>query len=145
VHPKLAKRRFDRDLAGVTDELCEERRWKIFRQEYPVLDVGFTSTGGAQLRLLLTCEHWNDVPPSITLMSYQGEAILVLPPGHSNIFHAGPHAQTQRPFVCMRGSREYHIHESHIADVWEDLKESADFRLGEIVTQVWNGWLRSNP
>jgi hypothetical protein len=143
MHPQLSEARFENDLAGVTQELCELRSWTIFEKKSPVFDVGFASPAGSRLRLRLTADSWNDLPPKIALLNWDGSPMSNKP--GSNIFHPGPHRDTGQAFICMRGSREYHTHESHVSDHWEPLRNLAEFRLGEIVTQIWNGWRKVTP
>lgn len=145
MHPSLVQARFEEDLCGLTDELCQVRGWTVFSKEYPVLDVGFQSPQGRQLRLRLQCEDWNEQPPAIELLAWNGTYLDVIPTSSTNIFNGTNHRYTGRPFICMRGSREYHTHESHISDSWEQLKERPEFRLGEIVAQIWSAWIKANP
>lgn len=145
MHPSLSKVRFDQDLIGITSELCELRGWIVFERDYPVFDVGFLSPNGASLRIRLECETWDELPPSVTLLDLKGQQLVTPPASSSNIFNASAHRITGRPFVCMRGVREYHTHESHVNDPWQPLKGSADYRLSEIATQIWNGWRKVNP
>jgi hypothetical protein len=144
MHPLMAKARFDTDLAGVTGELCEMRRWTVFEREYPIFDLGFYSAAGAKLRIRMECENWNEQPPAVVLQDWVGVHLRTAPASSTNIFNAGPHRNTGRPFVCMRGTREYHTHESHISDPWDSLSGLADYRLGEIATQIWNAWRKVN-
>lgn len=145
MHPSLAKAKFERDLAGITAELCEARSWTVFEREYPIFDVGFRASNGASLRIRMECEMWNEQPPAVLLQDWEGKNLAIGIASSTNIFNASLHRNTGRPFVCMRGSREYHTHESHLNDPWEALKGSADYRLGEIATQIWNGWRKANP
>jgi hypothetical protein len=136
MHPKLAEKRFARDVVGITPELCEIRGWTLFEMKYPILDIGFTSTNKATMRLRLECEDWSDVPPAVMIPNFDGSPTQHLPAGLSNIFHAGPHPIFLRPFICMRGTREYHMHESHRLDSWDEIKHQSGYRLGEIATQI---------
>ena len=145
MHPQLSRRLYEADIAGITEELCAERLWTVFSREFPMLDVGFRSSGEARLRLRLNFRQWNDIPPSIELLNYDGSPMTSRPATYPDIFHAGPHSSTGRPFICMRGSYEYHIHESHRMESWDDLRDKAGFRAGEIVTQVWTAWRRAHP
>jgi hypothetical protein len=144
MHPLLAKARFDADLAGVTEELCEMRGWTVFEREYPIFDVGFRLPGGATLRIRMECEGWNEQAPAIVLQDWEGCHLTSVPATSKNIFNPSAHRHTGRPFVCMRGAREYHTHENHLNDPWSALSGSADYRLGEIATQIWNGWRKAN-
>lgn len=145
MHPRLAAKRFERDVAGIAAELCELREWTLFEAKYPILDIGFVSSNKSTLRLHFECEDWNDVPPAVTLQDFDGTPLQYLPGGLTNIFNVGPHPIFRRPFICMRGTREYHMHESHRLDSWDGIKHLPGYRLGEIATQIWNGWKKNNP
>jgi hypothetical protein len=45
------------------------------------------------------------------------------------------HPVTHKPFICVRGIREYHIHPQHSGDDW--LLYRGDFSLFSIVLSVW--------
>jgi hypothetical protein len=126
-------------------DLLQLRKWTVFSRTFPVLDLGFEGAGRQPFRVRFDCDDWNEVPPSITLLSFDGEAFTKVPTGPPAIFHQGPHANTGRPFVCMAGSREYHTHQSHTGDLWDNYKTRAGYDLGGIATQIWNGWLKSTP
>lgn len=145
MHPSLAQARFEEDLVGLTDELCQIREWTVFSKEYPILDVGFSSPLGKRLRLRMRCDGWNDQPPAIEVLAWDGTHLAAMPQSSTSIFNGSNHRYTGRPFICMRGTREYHTHESHVNDFWEPLKERPEFRLGEIVAQIWSAWRKANP
>lgn len=144
MHPALSEARFNNDIAGVTDELCEQRAWKLFERHYPILDVGFSSPGGVRLRVRFVCDNWNEQPPSAVLHEWDGSLLVTMPPSSTGIFNASAHPVTGRPFICMRGLREWHTHSSHVHDLWEPLRSQAEYRLGAIVHQVWSAWIKSN-
>lgn len=145
MHPSLATARFQADLEGITAELCELRGWTVFSREWPLFDIGFRSPGGRELRLALTCNDWNELAPSIALLTWNGGFLGEMPESTTGIFHRGGHPVTGRPFVCMAGSREYHTHPSHLDDDWSTRRSNPGYRLGEIVTQIWHAWRGKNP
>ena len=145
MHPLLAKTRFRDDLLGVDAELCELRGWSVHQMDYPTFEVAFHAPGGSRLRLRLDCGEWNEQPPAVLLLDSDGRPLTVVPSSSTGIFNGSAHPTTGRPFVCMRGVREYHTHPSHLNDSWDSLRGTADYRLGEIVTQIWNGWRKTNP
>jgi len=145
MHPQLCAARFDKDLAGITPELCELRGWTVFCKEYPLFDVGFTSPKGAQLRLQVKADDWDATPASFTLLKWDGTFMTAAPASKKNIFNSSNHRYTGRIFICIRGTREYHTHESHVGEKWELLRGKPEYRLGELVTQIWNGWRKANP
>lgn len=144
MHPSLSKARFEKELSHVTCELTDERSWTIFEREYPILDVGFESPKGNKIRIRFDCVNWNELPPSVTLHAWDGSFLTTVPPSSTGIFNGSAHPQTGHPFICMRGIREWHTHPSHNADRWEPFRSQAEYRLGEIVTQVWSAWVRAN-
>lgn len=145
MHPQLCKARFHKDLVHLDDELCALRGWTVFAKEYPLLDIGFTSPQGRQLRLRADCEDWNEQPPSIELLDWAGKPLTTLPQTTTGIFNDSAHPITGKRFICMRGVREYHNHFSHTSDLWIALKDLPEYRLGEIYTQIWRGWRGVNP
>jgi len=136
---------FDDQTKSLEDELLELRRWTVFSRNFPVLEIGFNGMNRAPLRVRMHCEDWNELPPSISLLSATGEVLMAVPTGPTGIFHQGPHPNTGQPFVCMAGSREYHMHSSHTADLWDNYKTRPGYDLGGIMTRIWNGWLKSTP
>ncbi|MES2304296.1 MAG: putative metal-binding protein [Gemmatimonadota bacterium] len=70
--------------------------------------------------------------------------MTTLSPDPTGVFNGGAHPATGRPFVCMRGSREYHAHPSHIAELWEGIRRSSAYDLGGILTQLWHAWQKGS-
>lgn len=137
---------FEEQVKDLKGELLESRHWTVFSMTYPLLDIGFEGEGRMPFRVQMNCEDWNEQPPWITLLDFDGKILPTLPSGSpSNIFNSGQHNITQRPFICMAGSREYHTHTSHVGDSWENYKSRTGFDLGGIMTQIWGGWLKSRP
>jgi hypothetical protein len=140
MHPAAAKALFEGEAATMSPTLAQRRHWILHSLEFPLIDCSFTASGRTTLRVRLQCDEWNDLPPSITLHTADGAFLTTTPPNPSGVFHAGPHPLTNRPFICMRGSREYHTHPSHVSDLWENVKNGSSFTLGGILTQVWHAW-----
>jgi hypothetical protein len=136
---------FQRDVQGLSERLLASRNWKLYGNEFPILDVGFRAEGRVELRVRLVAKNWNDEPPSVELLNSAGEFLTQLPRHPGSVFNNGIHPATGRPFVCMAGAREYHIHSSHVNDSWENYKRKAAYTLGGILTQLWNAWLKSPP
>jgi len=136
---------FEEHTRHLSGDLVEIRKWRVFSRTFPLLDVAFEAEGRRPLRVQMNCEDWNELPPSITLLAIAGEILAKAPTGPPGIFHQGPHPITNKPFVCMAGSREYHTHSSHISDSWENYKLRSGYDLGGILTRIWSGWLKSTP
>ena len=142
MHELVARSAFEREAARFTPELCELRGWVLQAADYPTLVVDFARGASAPLRLVLDCADFPAQPPSITLADRSGVALVQAPVAAGGQFNQGPHPLTGRPFVCMRGAREYHTHASHLGDAWENYRDTPAFSIGGIVTQVWNAWLK---
>ena len=140
MHRLAAKALFDSELATVSGPMAKTRRWTIHRIEFPILDCEFTHDEKPHLRVRFHCDGWNTLPPSIELLTSDGEPLTVVPGRKTSVFNHSAHPITGKPFICMRGSREYHTHGSHVADLWEPLRGQSKYSLGGVLTQVWNAW-----
>lgn len=142
MHPAASKLLFDDQATYLSEPLAGRRGWIFHRINFPLIDCAFQAIGRTTLRLRLSCDDWNDLPPAISLHAEDGTLLADLPHNPTGVFNAGPHPETNRPFVCMRGAREYHTHPSHVSDSWESVKNNSRYTLGGILTQLWNAWLK---
>lgn len=140
MHPAASKLLFNEHASFLSKPLAGRREWVFHRINFPLIDCVFQATGRTTLRLRLLCDDWNDVPPAISLHAEDGTLLADLPHNPTGVFNPGPHPETNRPFVCMRGAREYHTHPSHVSDSWERVKGNSSYTLGGILTQLWNAW-----
>ena len=140
MHRLAAKALFDSQLAAIPASLIEFRGWILHCMEFPLLDCEFTHAAVLPLRLRFHCIGWNTEPPSIELLMPDGKDLLKVPGTSTSVFNGSAHPTTSKPFICMRGSREYHTHPGHSADLWEPLRNKSDMSLGGILTQIWNAW-----
>lgn len=139
----LSRSAFDRDVARIDIRSARLFDWTIVRASYPILDVIFRHTSADPLRLRLTCAEWDELPPSIELLDEDGKHLGEAPPNVGGVFNGSAHPNTGRPFVCMRGAREYHTHDSHTGDRWDNYRGTSGMDLGGIVLQLWRAWKRS--
>lgn len=144
MHPAASQALFEEETKHFSQALCQRRGWVLHTLAYPVINLSYTAPGRTPLRLAFTCDNWNELPPSIRLETPDGAPLHKLSPNPTGVFHAGPHHLTNLPFVCMRGSREYHTHPSHVSDAWEPLRGTPNYDVGGIITQIWNAWLKGS-
>jgi hypothetical protein len=142
MHPAAAKALFDEEVANFTAALAARRGWVLHALDFPLIDCSFTAGGRTTLRLRLQCDDWDDLPPAISLHNADGIFLTTVP--KSPVFNIGPHPLTGRPFICMRGAREYHTHPSHVSDPWVNLRGHDSYKLGGILTQLWNAWQKGS-
>lgn len=140
MHELLSQRLFSEQVKHLTPRLAQSRGWVLHQVAYPILDCEFQAQGRTPLRLRFNCQNWNTQPPSVDLLDSTGTCLQQLPGGLPSVFNVSAHPSTGRPFVCMRGSLEYHTHPSHRTDPWENLRTSDDYTLGGILTQLWHAW-----
>ncbi|CCF97126.1 conserved hypothetical protein [Ralstonia solanacearum K60] len=140
MHELLSQRLFSEQVKHLTPRLAQSRGWVLHQVSYPILDCEFQAEGRAPLRLRFNCQNWNTQPPSIDLLDSTGAYLHQLPGVLPTVFNTSAHPTTGRPFICMRGSLEYHTHTSHLSDHWESLRTSGDYTLGGILTQLWYAW-----
>lgn len=139
----ISRAAFEADVSRLDVAAVRRWGWEIVSAEYPVFDVIFHHPSAAALRLRLECEQWNELPPSIQLLRADGTPVDAAPPSVGNIFHPCPHPVTGRLFVCMRGVREYHTHESHLTEAWSNYRGTSGNDLIGIVTQIYRSWKKA--
>ena len=140
----LSRATFDRDIAAIDARVAEMRNWTIVEASFPVFDVIFNHAA-SPIRLRLACSDWDEVPPSIDLLHIDGTCMAGsrLPANTGSVFNQGKHERTGRPFICMRGSREYHTHSSHVSDRWENYRGKPGNDIGGLVYQLWRVWKKA--
>lgn len=140
MHELASQALFNKEAANLTGRLAKLRGWVFHKLEYPTIDCEFREEGRTTLRLQLQCDNWDEQPPSITLMASDGSLLASISSNPTSVFNFSAHPSTGRPFVCMRGSREYHTHPSHVNDPWDSIKRTDKYNLGGILTQLWHAW-----
>lgn len=141
MHLAASKNLFEQDTARLTQRFVDAREWTVHTIDYPIIDCSFSASSRTTMRLRLSCDNWNDDPPSIEILAADGSPLAVPPADPNSVFNRGPHPATGRPFICMRGSREYHTHPSHRNDYWDRLKsDSVRYSLVAILDRLWDAW-----
>lgn len=149
----LSRGAFERELAQLDKRIVARRNWTVLTAQYPVLDVVFNHPTRAALRLRFICNGWDDQPPSIEILTADGQFIPsrrepgnpheYVFAGGMSIFNSGPHEQHPWPFICMRGSRDYHNHSSHRTDSWDNYRDHSGNGLLGLLEQLWRVWKRA--
>lgn len=149
----LSKGSFERDVGRLEARLLTQRGWTVMTAAYPVLDVIFAHPRRASFRLRFTCDDWDDFPPSIDLLRADGEYIPAqrqpddpheyVFANSGSVFNSGTHERTGRPFVCMRGSREFHTHSGHRGEAWDNYRGQPGNDLLGLLDQLWRVWVRA--
>lgn len=140
----LSKHKFQEQTSCFPNKLLELRNWTINSVQHPVIDITFNSTNRRPLRLRFICKDFDEYPPSIELLKENGEYLdpTEVPIGTA-VFNRGKHPNTGRPFICSPGSLEYHTHQSHLNDNWENYRGKSSYNIGGLFTQFFNAWLKT--
>lgn len=142
MNATLSKALFVEQTQHFNARLLELRSWKMNGISYPNLDITFYQPGRKPFRVRMRCDNYDELPPSIDLLSEAGDYLTQIPTG-SGVINGGNHPSTHRPFICSAGSLEYHTHPSHLNDAWENYKGKSDFDLGGILTQIFYAWQKT--
>jgi len=140
AHELLVRRLVEDELKVLTPHFMDVKGWELNNSEFPNLDV--TIHGSRSLRIRMNYEDWPDRPPSAELMEVTGEVLNV---GQFTIFNMSAHPTTGRPFICMRGFHEYHIHPSHLDVAWENHRREDGNNLIGLLEQVSRAWRKMYP
>jgi hypothetical protein len=150
MHPEICKSLYDSEVQKVlkNPELIVNRGWLILRYEYPTLVFTMRHRKSCRVRVFsLNFEGWNDRPPSLTLLTCDADEELPHsqwpknPPGRT-YWHPGGWTSPSgiflpsKPFMCMIGIREYHEHQQHVADAWENYKNQSSYELPQLLIQI---------
>ncbi|MCY4012276.1 MAG: hypothetical protein OXG82_06125 [Gammaproteobacteria bacterium] len=142
MHAAASRRMFAEDTAHLTAKFAAARGWTLHEVEFPRIDCCFAGPHKRSIRLRLWCDDWNDQPPSIEILDPDGSPVSKPLVDPNSVFNQGPHPVTLRPFICTRGSREYHTHQSHGNDLWENVKDDrGKYGLGGILSGLWDAWI----
>jgi len=136
VHEALARSNFDRDVAHLTSRFLESRNWTVNELQFPILDVTFL--GSHPLRMRLSCDNWDELPPNEQILNVDGSP-WVGPPTSPSIFNM-PHSSRRNAFICTPGFRGYHTHSSHTSDHWANYRGKDGNNLPGLLDQLSRAW-----
>lgn len=155
MHPELSKQLFEEAVGKIVgnSDLLVERGWLVLASTYPELTVGVRHRRTGRIRVFrFAFDDWNDLPPRLTLLD--GETLEELPGTmwpksgtshwHASGWTSAGGITSLQPFMCMQGIREYHTHQSHVGDSWENYKSQSGFDLGGIISKVTEVFQKSD-
>jgi hypothetical protein len=108
-------------------------------------EVELAPLANRALGVRVLMDDYDQRAPSVTfrdpwtweLLPYNelSRAILVDEKGTSRVVLLDSHPATKQPFLCLRGTREYHEHPQHSGDDWMLVRGS--FGLFALLSTVW--------
>lgn len=138
---EVSRRKLTQAITALTEEagdFVDVRGWVVTSTDYPVLAVVFRHPkSGRRIGFRFLCDHWDEDPPSLSLFDpMSGHELPWEEWPQGGWAAASQHPRTRKPFLCLPGIREYHTHDSHLNDKWEDLRSRETYKLLHIVERV---------
>jgi hypothetical protein len=133
-----------------------ERGWLLldYDETIPSVEIAFLtqmamSAGSVPLQVVacavrLTYENYDLWPPSLTFIDAvtrqqikpHVRAIMATPEGPRDVLIDG-HPDTNEPFLCVPGIREYHLHPQHTGDDWLLHRSLHEGSISTICERLW--------
>src|SRR5438445_704486 len=134
MHPEVSRQLFEEQVKRITGnpDLILDRGWLVLAETHPFLTIAVRHRATNKVRTFrFGFDNWNDLPPSLVLIDAETAEELAgnfWPTDNQSHWHQSG-SSTNKPFMCMAGIREYHTHQSHITDLWENYKNQIGFDL----------------
>lgn len=160
VDPEVTRRKFERELELWREQegVYRRRGWLMLGQHELSVDVGFLGrlpVGGQPIPAMSACvridfTNYDLEPPSVEFIDpltgdYTSPPVQALvgtaEDPHDLVVHS--HPETNRPFFCVPGIREYHNHPQHSGDPWLLHRQSGEGRLATICDRIWRSMARN--
>jgi hypothetical protein len=157
VDPEVTKRKFKRELAlWKAHGGQRDRGWVLLSKDETIPQVELAllvsvTTGGPVNKLdVVVCairlvyENYDLWPPSLSFIdvftrdfkSPQVRAFLATVEGPRDVLVDG-HPNTNRPFLCLPGIREYHTHPQHTGDEWHLHRPTKEGSISVVCERLW--------
>jgi hypothetical protein len=160
VDPEVTRLKFERELElwRENEDTYRRRGWILLAENELVVEIGFLgrlSIGGGPIPAMTACvridfANFDLEPPSVEFIDpFTGE--YTSPPVQALVdTEEGPrdlvvhsHPDTNRPFFCVSGIRQYHDHPQHSGDSWLLHRETHEGSLATICDRIWRAMARN--
>lgn len=140
------------------EQAYRRRGWLMLARNELSVDIGFVGrlpVGAQPIPAMSACvridfTNYDLEPPSVEFIDpMTGEHVS--PPVQALVGTAEDprdlvvhsHRDTNRPFFCVPGIREYHNHPQHSEDSWLFHRQSGEGRLATIYDRIWRSMARN--
>ncbi|MEJ7567730.1 MAG: putative metal-binding protein [Gaiellaceae bacterium] len=160
VEPEVTRLKLEREfeLWHENAETYRRRGWILLGRDDLAVDVGFLGRlplGARPVPAMTACvridfTNYDLWPPSVEFIDpFTGE--YVPPPVQALVdSDEGPrdlvvhsHPDTNRPFFCVPGIRQYHDHPQHSGDSWLLHRDTREGSLATICDRIWRAMARN--
>lgn len=160
VDPEVTRRKFERELElwHANQATYRRRGWILLGRRELEVDIGFLGrlpVAAQPIPAMTACvridfTNFDVEPPSVEFINpFTGE--YAPPPVQALVdTDEGPrdlvvhsHPDTNRPFFCVPGIRQYHEHPQHSGDDWLLHRDSGEGSLATICDRIWRAMARN--
>ena len=160
VDPEVTRLKFERELElwHENEDAYRRRGWLLLGRCERHVDVGFLGRLPLvqQMVIVMTAcvridfTNYDLWPPSVEFIDpFTGEyaqppvqALVESDEGPQNLVVQG-HPETNRPFFCVAGIRQYHDHPQHSGDSWLLHRHTGEGSLATICDRIWRTMARN--
>ncbi len=160
VDPEVTKLKLDREIElwQENEATYRKRGWILLDRRELEVEVGFLAQlqiGPQIVPVMTACvrldyTNYDLWPPSVEFINvFTGEfapppvqAFAQTDEGLRNLL-VGSHPDTNRPFFCVPGTRQYHEHPQHSGDSWLLHRGDREGSLITICERIWRSMARS--
>lgn len=157
VDQEVAKKYFEKEVDFFLrfSHEVKSRGWKVHKVDFPFFEISlYTTKTNVKFKyftLKFDLTNYNAIPISIEVVypkSYVNVNGIVIGDKDRRArvvkFRDGKNVllvnyKTKRPFICMKGTFEYHTHRQHEKTYWDVFKYSKQGKLFYIVNSIWEG------
>lgn len=138
MHWRLTEELLEREVAAVRDNEYLLRRVDRLERDGRRVLATCTPPSGVPATLCFTADDYDGRPLSFKVIDPETGADLPGVAWPAGLYFGSDHPVLQRPFICLRGLEEYHLHPSHIADRWDRVRYELRFPvlLGQLLTKA---------
>lgn len=160
VDPEVTRLKLERELElwRENEQTYRKRGWMLLGRRELEVDIGFLGrlpVGAVQIPAMTACVRidftdFDLEPPSVEFIdAFTGE--YAPPPVQALVdTDEGPrdlvvhsHPDTNRPFFCVPGIRQYHDHPQHSGDSWLLHRSTGEGSLATICDRIWRAMARN--
>lgn len=160
VDPDVTRLKLDRELElwREHEETYRRRGWILLGQNELAVDIGFLGRlpiGHQSIPAMTACvqidfTNYDLAPPSVEFIdpfsrSYASppvQALVETDEGPRDLV-VNSHPDTNRPFFCVPGIRQYHDHPQHSGDSWLLHRGAHEGSLATVCDRLWRAMVRN--
>lgn len=139
AHPLLSQEFFIKETDKLTPTFARIRNWKVLSISYPQVLIEMNSSNKETLRVLCDCSDYPTTAPSYKFMDRNNSILTSIPGLNGGYINMSAHPISRSAFICAPGAREYHTHDSHKNDHWDNYRQRLDdFGLIATLSKISN-------